>query len=148
MVCCSKGFYGYAAPDWNDPAKPWKFHPISPNNHYGKFTHGLGVGDVNGDGRMDLLEKDGWWEQPASLAGEPVWKFHQFSFGQGGAVDTSMWPGATWRITSTNSVAIKHPKLGEMPVRFNPEFKKFIAKDWSGGDGIGTIRNPNAKVTK
>ena len=41
-----------------------------------EFTHGLGVGDVNGDGSMDILEKDGWWEQPASLAGDPVWKFH------------------------------------------------------------------------
>jgi hypothetical protein len=39
---------------------------------------------VNGDGRLDLLEKDGWWEQPESLAGDPVWKFHKFSFSPGG----------------------------------------------------------------
>ena len=38
------------------------------------------MGDVNGDGRMDLLEKDGWWEQPASLTGDPVWKQHAFAF--------------------------------------------------------------------
>ena len=80
IVCSSKGSYGYAEPDWNDPAKPWKFHPISPNNNYHKFTHGMGVGDVNGDGRMDLLEKDGWWEQPKSLAGDPVWTCHKFAF--------------------------------------------------------------------
>jgi hypothetical protein len=48
--------------------------------------HGLGFGDVNGDGRNDLLEKDGWWEQPASLAGDPVWKYHKFPFApKGGA---------------------------------------------------------------
>ena len=76
IVCSSKGAYGYAEPDWTDPVKPWKFHPISPNNNYHKFTHGLGVGDVNGDGKMDLLEKDGWWENPGSLTGDPVWKFH------------------------------------------------------------------------
>ena len=29
---------------------------------------------------MDLLEKDGWWEQPASLAGDPVWTQHPFVF--------------------------------------------------------------------
>lgn len=83
LVCNSKGYFGYATPDWNEPAKPWKFHPISPNNNYHKFTHGLGVGDVNGDGRMDLLEKDGWWEQPASLEGDPVWKQHKFPFAPG-----------------------------------------------------------------
>ena len=28
------------------------------------FGHGLGVGDVNGDGRLDIITKDGWFEQP------------------------------------------------------------------------------------
>ncbi len=80
IVCASKGSYGYADPDWADPTKPWKFHAISPNNKYQRFTHGMGVGDINGDGRNDLIEKDGWWEQPKSLEGDPVWKFHPFSF--------------------------------------------------------------------
>jgi hypothetical protein len=85
LVCITNGRYGYAAPDWSDPARPWTFHPVSPDNEYGNFTHGLGVGDVNGDGRLDLLEKDGWWEQPASLDGDPVWRFHRQPFGSGGA---------------------------------------------------------------
>ncbi len=85
LVCITKGQYGYASPDWSAPEKPWAFHPISPNNKYGNFTHGMGVGDVNGDGRMDLLEKDGWWEQPASLDGDPVWAFHPAKFGGGGS---------------------------------------------------------------
>jgi len=85
IVCGSKGSYGYAEPDWSDPRRPWKWHSISPNNNYHKFTHGLGIGDVNGDRKMDLLEKDGWWEQPKSLEGDPVWKQHKFTFGIGGA---------------------------------------------------------------
>ncbi len=85
LVCITKGQYGYAQPDGSDPAKPWTFHPISPNNKYGNFTHGLGVGDVNGDKRVDLLEKNGWWEQPASLAGDPIWHFHAQPMGNGGA---------------------------------------------------------------
>lgn len=80
LVCNSKGCFGYAKPDAAQPTALWKFHAISPDNKYHKYTHGNGVGDVNGDGRMDLLESTGWWEQPASLAGDPVWKYHAFPF--------------------------------------------------------------------
>ncbi len=85
LVCITAGRYGYAEPNRADPAKPWTFHPITPNKKYGNFTHGLGVGDVNGDGRNDLIEKDGWWEQPPSLAGDPPWTFHPQPFGSGGS---------------------------------------------------------------
>ncbi len=86
IVCNAKGYFGYYAPsNWNEAvSEPWAFHPITPKGSWQKFTHGLGVGDVNGDGKMDLLEKDGWWEQPASLAGDPVWTFHPFPFAPGG----------------------------------------------------------------
>ena len=83
LICSTQGQYGYAEPDWTDASKPWKFYNISPNNKYQRFTHGLGVGDVNGDGRQDLLEKDGWWEQPKSLEGDPLWTFHEFAFTPG-----------------------------------------------------------------
>lgn len=80
LVCNSQGYFGYAVPDRADPTSPWKFHPISLNRNYHRFTHGLGVGDINGDGRADLIESNGWWQQPASLAGDPVWTFHPFTF--------------------------------------------------------------------
>jgi hypothetical protein len=80
LVCNSKGYFGYARPDPANPERPWTFHPISPNNNYHRYTHGIGVGDVNGDGRMDLLEMSGWWEQPSSLAGDPVWTYHAYPF--------------------------------------------------------------------
>jgi len=80
LVCCSKGYMGFAEPNWGRPAEPWTFHPISPKGKYQRFSHGQGVGDVNGDGRLDVLESNGWYEQPASLVGQPVWKFHAFVF--------------------------------------------------------------------
>ena len=84
IVCIAEGRYGYVEPDWSDPSRPWTFHPITSDEGWKRFTHGLGVGDVNGDGRMDLLEREGWWEQPATLDGDPVWTKHAAPFGNGG----------------------------------------------------------------
>src|SRR2546428_807571 len=68
LICMNGGHLGYATPDASDPTKPWTFHAISPKlPNFQRFTHGLGIGDINGDGRADIIEKDGWWEQPASL---------------------------------------------------------------------------------
>jgi hypothetical protein len=82
IICNSKGNLGYATADWSNPTAPWTFHPVSPTDakKWFCYTHGIGFGDVNGDGRVDLLEKDGWWEQPSSLSGDPVWAFHAFPF--------------------------------------------------------------------
>ena len=44
------------------------FKPITARGEYDQFYHGTGVGDVNGDGRLDLILNDGWWEQPARAA--------------------------------------------------------------------------------
>ncbi|MDO8541900.1 MAG: VCBS repeat-containing protein [Opitutaceae bacterium] len=83
ILCMSRGQIGYATCDPKDPVRPWAFTAISPQGPWQRFTHGLGFGDVNGDGRNDILEKDGWWEQPVSLAGKPVWKQHKFAFAAG-----------------------------------------------------------------
>ncbi|HWW01040.1 MAG TPA: VCBS repeat-containing protein [Candidatus Acidoferrum sp.] len=85
ILCCSHGYLGYAEADWKNPATPWRFHAVSPKGDYQRFTHGLGYGDINGDGRMDLIEKDGWWEQPASRVNDPVWVKHPFHFTDGAA---------------------------------------------------------------
>jgi VCBS repeat protein/FG-GAP repeat protein len=85
LICITGGQFGYATPNRAHPDDPWTFHAISPKGPWQRFTHGLGVGDVNADGRMDLLEASGWWEQPASLIGDPVWPKHDTSFGDGGA---------------------------------------------------------------
>jgi FG-GAP-like repeat/FG-GAP repeat len=83
LVCNSGGFFGYAVPVASDPTAKWAWHKITPAGKWQRFTHGLGVGDVNGDGRMDLLDMDGWWEQPASLAGDPEWQRHAVPFAPG-----------------------------------------------------------------
>ena len=86
IVCSVGGSFGYASIPETAPEQRWTFHRITPDIGASKFTHGLGVGDVDGDGRADLLEKGGWWRQPESLAGDPLWERHPVAFaGPGGA---------------------------------------------------------------
>ena len=84
LLCMSGGYLGYAARP-SDPTKPWDFHRVSPELKFAQFTHGLGYGDINGDGKIDLLERTGWWEQPDSLDKPEPWKHHATDFGPGGA---------------------------------------------------------------
>ncbi|HEX3148281.1 MAG TPA: VCBS repeat-containing protein [Gemmataceae bacterium] len=49
-----------------------------------RFSHGLGVGDINGDGRLDVICTGGWWEHPAKVNGEP-WTFHPANLGPAAA---------------------------------------------------------------
>jgi len=73
----------YAKPDPANPTGLWKVHTISEPGL--GLPHGMGVGDINGDGKMDVVNSRGWWEQPSSGAGEGLWKFHPTQFGNGGA---------------------------------------------------------------
>ena len=59
-------------------ADPWTCHPFSGPKAPGAdtFYHGLGVGDVNKDDRLDVVTPEGWYEAPADRK-SPDWKFHQ-----------------------------------------------------------------------
>lgn len=79
------GYLGFAT--W-DPAKPdamWNFHRVSDlRETYQRYTHGLGCGDINRDGKIDIVEAAGWWEQPAVLNDQP-WIWHPHPFAEAGA---------------------------------------------------------------
>ncbi|MDB6079447.1 MAG: repeat-containing protein [Akkermansiaceae bacterium] len=82
LVCMQGGRFGYAKRDASDVTKPWTFIPISEKRTDSPFIHGLGVGDLNGDGRLDVIEKEGWFEQPAKIT-DP-WSYHPYAFAKAG----------------------------------------------------------------
>lgn len=87
LICTRDGYFGYVTPNWDKPFDLWQFQRISTQVAAKRFGHGLGVGDVNGDGRQDLLVQNGWYEQPASLAGGPQWTLHPAEFAKAGGAD-------------------------------------------------------------
>ena len=80
LVCISDGKFGYAEQSPDAPTKPWTFNAISETSPAGPFTHGLGVGDINGDERPDVLTKDGWFQQPEDITHGKAWAFHRFEW--------------------------------------------------------------------
>ena len=75
------GWLGFATPNPEKPYESWDFIAVSnEDRRFQRYTHGLGYGDINGDGKIDILEATGWWEQPSNPRVTP-WRFHPFRFG-------------------------------------------------------------------
>jgi putative membrane-bound dehydrogenase-like protein len=83
IVCSTGGKFGWFAPNWDKPTEKWNFVAVTDDMKVAKFTHGLGVGDVNGDGKNDLLEARHWWEAPSSNSEPGTANFIQHSFAAG-----------------------------------------------------------------
>ena len=64
----------YSHPDPANPLGPWISVNVSGPGPWG--AHGVGAGDINGDGKMDIVNPYGWWEQPAAGAAQTPWKYH------------------------------------------------------------------------
>jgi hypothetical protein len=87
LVCTRDGFFGFATLNDDEPLGAWTFHPISEQIAPSRFGHGLGVGDVNGDGLHDVIFSAGWFQQPDDDATSARWHLHatRFSNSYGGA---------------------------------------------------------------
>ncbi len=83
----TEGIYGYLEiPRPEKCQEKWEFVAVSeaklPTVTH-RYYHGLGVTDVNRDGRNDIVIPHGWWEQPADLTQRP-WKFHAHTLSRPG----------------------------------------------------------------
>lgn len=62
----------------------WIAHVVSPKS----YGHGIGAGDVNGDGRTDIITPKGWFEAPPDPR-DGQWVFHpEFDLGATGFIYT------------------------------------------------------------
>ncbi len=61
----------------------WEKYTISQPGTPGSenFSHGLGFSDLNGDGRNDVIVREGWWEGPENVT-QPDWKWHPANLGE------------------------------------------------------------------
>lgn len=85
-------YLAWFEPD-REPTKPWIMHPISSLKGVGsqRYSHGLGIGDLTGDGKNDVLTIGGYYVQPTDS--KQSWTFvkadlgpdcaHMWVFGKG-----------------------------------------------------------------
>lgn len=74
----SENKFVYAKPDPANPTGMWIKTAISEPGPWA--NHGMGTGDINGDGRVDFVNAFGWWEQPAAKG--TTWTYHPAAFGR------------------------------------------------------------------
>ncbi|MGA2721711.1 MAG: FG-GAP-like repeat-containing protein [Bryobacteraceae bacterium] len=79
VIYTADDYIRYAKPDPANPTGPWIEHNISEKGY--ATLHGIGTGDINGDGRVDVVNCFGWWENPGPGGKEP-WTYHSQTFGR------------------------------------------------------------------
>jgi hypothetical protein len=160
IICHWNGRWGWVAPDRDRPTEPWTFHPVTRPGDYKQFYHGTGVGDINGDGRRDLILNDGWWEQPPGSSQSGDWPAHSFRFAKRGgaqmyaydvdgdrdndvitALDSHGW-GLAWfeQVREHNAVRfVEHLIMGDRAseAQYGVAFSQPHALDIADMDGDG-----------
>ena len=86
VVFVGGGAVSWASVDSANPTAPWIVHQVSQQGYGVVAQHGVGAGDINGDGRMDIVSPYGWWEQPPKGTPDGPWPYHPVALGR--------WPRA------------------------------------------------------
>ena len=158
VVCVHGGAFAYAEPNWKEPSKPWRVTPIMKPRGLGIFTHGMGVADVDGDGRNDVLETEGWHQQQV----DGSFKLRRQKFAQAGgaqmfaydfdgdgdndvlAVQNAHAYGLTWferRGSGDDFLWVPHEILADSPQQDRLSISQMhgVALEDMDGDGVKDI---------
>jgi hypothetical protein len=158
IIFGADGIYQYATYDPKNPGKLWDRHPIGTPDQR-PINHGIGVGDVNADGRADLVVPAGWFEQPLKGTAGP-WTFHAQSFGGGGGSEMGVYDvngdglmdvvtglaahgfGLSWfeqRRESNERNFVEHKVMGDYSESLSAgaTFSELHASTWADMDGDG-----------
>jgi len=88
LLAFSKGYLVLGIPA-EEEGQEWQTLNISQHDpeRFITYSHGLGAGDINKDGLIDIIERSGWWEQPENWDKSTPWKYHAYPFspGKGGS---------------------------------------------------------------
>jgi hypothetical protein len=82
LVYGGQGQMRFAKPDPANPTGSWVVRNVSEPGL--SIAHGVGVGDINGDKRLDIVNPNGWWEQPPAGSKQELWTYHPQAFGRYG----------------------------------------------------------------
>ena len=86
VIFVGGGAVNWAAPAPGKPTEPWIVHQVSNQGYTVVAQHGVGAGDISGDGRTDIVSPYGWWEQPPKGTPDGPWPYHPVALGR--------WPRA------------------------------------------------------
>ena len=89
VIYTGKGGVSWAAPDPANPTRPWNARAVSGPGFAVEATHGLGAGDIDGDGRVDIVSAHGWWSQPPAGRAPGPWPYHAVQFGRWARMSSS-----------------------------------------------------------
>jgi hypothetical protein len=93
LVCTRAGMFGFAQPSGKN-FEAWQFTRISGVVAHERFGHAMGIGDVDGDGKLDIMANNGWFKNPGPNR-EGLWDFEPVPSVRGGRICTPTMSTAT-----------------------------------------------------
>lgn len=99
LLIVQAGKVAIAQPRPGAETDPWPVFIVSP---VAAKLHSFGVGDIDGDGRKDIVQSGGWWQQPAGGLFAAEWTFHPFTFGDPEHPDERVDGGGEMAVVDVN----------------------------------------------